>query len=385
LSPPSARRAYPVLAVLALAAVAVPAVPAAAQGRRHPPEEAVERYRVAYDHYKSGRYREAIVELEAALALDPESPTLVYNLARVHELLGELDEALRYYRLYEGRLPRGERREQARIRRAIERIEGALSTSPADPEALTEPDWPGPPLEEPPPRRVRGVADAAVWVTGWTGLALLAAGAVLGVLALDARIHIAKPRQRGPARLAIRPYPKELEKPIRLPDGATFLLRPIQPEDAPALRGMVEKWTDADDRRLRFFTSFKTLAPELCARLTQIDYEREMALVAVDPNRAFEESFCGVVRISADPDRERAEYALLVRSDMKGRGLGTTLMHEIIDYARSQGIGELFGSVLRENRTMLDLADRLGFERVRDTEDPEVVEVRLPLNRQEAA
>jgi len=187
LSPPSARRAYPVLAVLALAAVAVPAVPAAAQGRRHPPEEAVERYRVAYDHYKSGRYREAIVELEAALALDPESPTLVYNLARVHELLGELDEALRYYRLYEGRLPRGERREQARIRRAIERIEGALSTSPADPEALTEPDWPGPPLEEPPPRRVRGVADAAVWVTGWTGLALLATGAVLGVLALDAR------------------------------------------------------------------------------------------------------------------------------------------------------------------------------------------------------
>ena len=206
-----------------------------------------------------------------------------------------------------------------------------------------------------------------------------------GVLALDARIHVAEPHQRGAARLAIRPYPKELEKPIKVADGTTFLLRPIQPEDAPALRGMVEKWTEAEDRRLRFFTSFKTLAPELGARLTQIDYEREMALVAVDPERAFEESFCGVVRISADPDRERAEYALLVRSDMKGRGLGTTLMHEIIDYARSQGIGELFGSVLRENRTMLDLAERLGFERVRDTEDPEVVEVRLPLNRKEAA
>jgi len=206
-----------------------------------------------------------------------------------------------------------------------------------------------------------------------------------GVLALDARIHVAKPRQRGPARLAIRPYPKELEKPIRLPDGATFLLRPIQPEDAPALRGMVEKWTDADDRRLRFFTSFKTLAPELCARLTQIDYEREMALVAVDTERPFEEAFCGVVRISADPDRERAEYAVLVRSDMKGRGLGTALMNEIIEYARAQGIGELFGSVLRENRTMLDIAERLGFERRADTGDPEVVEVRLPLDRRNAA
>jgi acetyltransferase len=207
-----------------------------------------------------------------------------------------------------------------------------------------------------------------------------------GVLALDARIRVAEPPAPGAARLAIRPYPKELERTLELPDGSRFLLRPIRPEDAPALRLMVEERTTADDRRLRFFSVFKTLEPGLCARLTQIDYEREMALVAIDPAADFEHSFCAVVRIAADPDRERAEYAILVRSDLKGRGLGTALMTAIIDYARHQGIGELFGTVLRENRTMLELADALGFRREpADADDPEVVAVRLPLGREVAS
>jgi acetyltransferase len=201
-----------------------------------------------------------------------------------------------------------------------------------------------------------------------------------GILALDARIRVAEPARRGTDRFAIRPYPKELERTLALPDGRAFFVRPIRPEDAPAFRRMVEERTDPEDRRLRFFAAFRTLAPELCARLTQIDYEREMALVALDPGAAADDSFCGVARLSADPDRERAEFAILVRSDLKGRGLGTELMQALIDYARGQEIGELFGTVLRDNPTMLDLAERLGFEREDHPDDAEeVVEVRLPL------
>jgi len=95
-----------------------------------------------------------------------------------------------------------------------------------------------------------------------------------------------------------------------------------RPEDAPALREMVENRTTPEDRRLRFFATFRTLTPELCARLTQIDYDREMALVALEPDAPEGASFCGVVRLAADPDRESAEYAILVRSDLKGQGLG---------------------------------------------------------------
>jgi acetyltransferase len=200
-----------------------------------------------------------------------------------------------------------------------------------------------------------------------------------GVVALDARIRIAEPVRRGTDRFAIRPYPKELERTLALPNGREFLVRPIRPEDAPAFRRMVEERTDPEDRRLRFFTVFRTLAPELCARLTQIDYEREMVLVAIEPGTAEEDSFGGVVHLSADPDRERAEYAILVRSDLKGQGLGTALTQALIDYARAQGIGELFATVLHENRTMLDLAERLGFQREHHSDNAEVVEMRLPL------
>jgi acetyltransferase len=200
-----------------------------------------------------------------------------------------------------------------------------------------------------------------------------------GVLALDARIRVAAPRRRGTDRFAIRPYPQELERTIALADGRRLLLRPIRPEDAAALRRMVEERVTPEDRRLRFFMVFRTLAPELCVRLTQIDYEREMALVALEQDKPAEEAFCGVVRLAADPDRERAEYAVLVRSDLKGQGLGTALMQAIVDYARGQGIGELYGAVLRENHTMLDLARRLGFQAAPNPDDPEVVEMRLPL------
>jgi acetyltransferase len=200
-----------------------------------------------------------------------------------------------------------------------------------------------------------------------------------GVMALDARIRVAEPARRGTDRFAIRPYPKELERTLALPNGREFLVRPIRPEDAPAFRRLVEEQTDPEDRRLRFFAVFRTLAPELCARLTQIDYEREMVLVAIEPRAEGGDSFCGVVHLAADPDREGAEYAILVRSDLKGHGLGTALTQALIDYARGQGIGELLATVLPENRTMLDLAERLGFTREQQVEDADAVELRLRL------
>ncbi|HET6522315.1 MAG TPA: bifunctional acetate--CoA ligase family protein/GNAT family N-acetyltransferase [Geminicoccaceae bacterium] len=195
-----------------------------------------------------------------------------------------------------------------------------------------------------------------------------------GVLALDARVAVARPRLRGTRRLAIRPYPKELEKEIAIPDGCRFLLRPIRPEDAPRLHDMIQR-TDPEDIRLRFFAPLKALSPALCARLTQIDYDREMALVAVSLDEP-EPAYCGVVRLMADPDNQRAEYAVLLRSDLKGRGLGYLLMREILAHAERRGVREVFGEVLRENRNMLRLCEELGFRREPSPSDPDIVEVR---------
>ncbi|MBM3573268.1 MAG: GNAT family N-acetyltransferase, partial [Alphaproteobacteria bacterium] len=141
-----------------------------------------------------------------------------------------------------------------------------------------------------------------------------------GVIALDARIRMRTTEAAAVARLAIRPYPSELESRIILPDGAIYLLRPIRPEDAPALHHAFEKLT-AEDVRLRFFSPMRRLPHKLAARLTQIDYDREMALIAVqpdDPDTSAERiSVAAVVRIACDPDNIEGEFAIVVRSDLK--------------------------------------------------------------------
>jgi acetyltransferase len=195
-----------------------------------------------------------------------------------------------------------------------------------------------------------------------------------GVLALDARIKVGRPRLARTRRLAIRPYPKRLERRVAIRDGREFLVRPIRPEDEPALHEMFERQTP-EDIRLRFFAPIKRMSHQMAAKLTQIDYDREMALVAVVPDERGRDEIYGVVRITADPDNTKAEYAVMVRSDMKGLGLGMLLMTEIIDYARSHGIGEVFGEVLRENTTMLAMCQELGFTRRESRDEPGVVEV----------
>ena len=152
-------------------------------------------------------------------------------------------------------------------------------------------------------------------------------------------------------------------------------LRPIRPEDEPGLVDVVHR-SDPQDVRMRFLGSVKDFPHLMAARLSQIDYDREMAFVAQEDNG----DICGVVRIIADPDNDAAEYAIMVRSDFKGKGLGFQLMSEILAHARKRGLRQVFGDVMRENGPMLRLAEDLGFKATPGSEDPSVMRVVLNLD-----
>jgi acetyltransferase len=199
-----------------------------------------------------------------------------------------------------------------------------------------------------------------------------------GVIALDARIQVEKRDRSNTDRLAIRPYPTALEEEIPLGDGRTFFLRPIVPEDEPALQAAFAKLTP-EEIRLRFFVPIKTLSHVMAARFTQIDYDREMALILTDRGIPGKTDIYGVVRIIADPDNERAEYAIIVSHTVTGMGLGIVLMKRILDYARNRGIGEIYGDVLTENTTMLKLCSVFGFSQSHLPEEIGIVRVSLRL------
>ncbi|HVY65724.1 MAG TPA: bifunctional acetate--CoA ligase family protein/GNAT family N-acetyltransferase [Gammaproteobacteria bacterium] len=202
---------------------------------------------------------------------------------------------------------------------------------------------------------------------------LLASGA--GCVALDARLRLRAPSTpRAP--LSICPYPRSLEQGVTLADGRTFTLRPIRPEDEPALLRAFERLTE-DEIRARFFVPMKTLPHVTAARFTQIDYDREMAFVLAEHGAPGVADIHGVVRLVADPDNRSAEFAIIVERALSGLGLGGLLMRRLIDYARSRGIGGLTGDVLPDNAVMLALAASLGFKETRTTEN--VVRVSLSL------
>lgn len=178
-----------------------------------------------------------------------------------------------------------------------------------------------------------------------------------GIIALDARIVVRKPsgQERG-ARFAIKPYPVELETEV-LHGGERLRIRPIRPEDEGLLLAFGRHLTP-EDIRLRFFGPLRELSHEMAARLTQIDYDREMAFLLLDG-----EDLIGVGRLAADPGFEQAEFALVVASDRQRRGYGGLLLGHVLDYAKQRGIKQVIGHVLRENTKMLELAARLGFKR----------------------
>jgi acetyltransferase len=180
-----------------------------------------------------------------------------------------------------------------------------------------------------------------------------------GVMAIDARVRIEQAQTRGAARLAIRPYPKELEQWVEA-DGRRLLIRPIRPEDAAQLSAFFNR-IEPGDLRLRSFRQSNARPVSDVLRYTQIDYDREMALVAVAGDQASQSEILGEVRAGADPENIRAELAIVVRSDWKGKGLGKLLTDCIIRHWRSRGTRELFGLVDAGNEPMLRLARRLGF------------------------
>ncbi|CAN5401431.1 bifunctional acetate--CoA ligase family protein/GNAT family N-acetyltransferase [soil metagenome] len=177
-----------------------------------------------------------------------------------------------------------------------------------------------------------------------------------GVLALDARIVVRKPGagERRAARFAIKPYPVELE--IEIAHGDEKLrLRPIRPEDEALLQRFIRRLTP-EDIRLRFFGPLRELTHEMAARLTQIDYDREMAFLLIDGD-----DLLGVGRLAADPGFEQAEFALIVASDRQRKGYGELLLRHVLAYARARGVKCVMGHILRENRKMIELSKRLGF------------------------
>lgn len=199
-----------------------------------------------------------------------------------------------------------------------------------------------------------------------------------GVTVIGAGIRLTPEAQPDAHRLAIRPYPRELEECATLRNGRHILLRPIRPEDEPAHHKFFE-YLSPEDLRFRFFGVVRDLSHVEMAKLTQIDYEREMAFIATAPGQDGQPETLGVVRAATRPDNASAEFAVIVRSDQKGQGLGRLLLEKIIRYCRKRGTRELTGQALMENGGMQGLADKLGFSVVRNYDD-EVAEMRLPLN-----
>jgi acetyltransferase len=195
-----------------------------------------------------------------------------------------------------------------------------------------------------------------------------------GVLAADAwlRLRAAGDTSGG---LAISPYPANLVEHLTLRDGERLVVRPVRPEDAEQ-HGAFFARLSPQDIRYRFFTAMRELSAELTARLTQIDYDREMALIAA---REATGETVGVARLVSENEHE-GEFAVIVQADMKGRGVASHLMRRLIDWARGRGMGAIVGQVLADNAPMLAFVRRLGFTVKRMTGEPDVMEVRLALD-----
>ena len=201
-----------------------------------------------------------------------------------------------------------------------------------------------------------------------------------GVIALDARVRVSAARPGGAGHFAIRPYPEELVEDWTWKDQP-LTLRPIRPEDEPQHRAFLEK-LDPEDIRMRVFYSRRSIEHSELARLTQIDYAREMAFIATRALPDGGEETLGAVRVVIDPDNRDAEFGVIVRSDCKGGGLGRRLMRKMIGHLRGRGTLRMVGTVLRENAGMLELARTLGFQESDppgDTHDPSLRFIALDL------
>jgi acetyltransferase len=198
-----------------------------------------------------------------------------------------------------------------------------------------------------------------------------------GVIAVDARVAVAPltKEDRRRSRFAVKPYPREWQRRLTLRDGRNVLVRPIRPEDEPLVRSFFQG-VKGDDLRLRFFAPVKDFSHPFIARLTQIDYARAIAFVALDQTSG---QMLGAVHLHINVNLDAGEYAILVRSDLKGHGLGWALMQLMIEYAKAQKLERVTGQVLRENTTMLQMCEQLGFDIAPDSESADICTVTLSL------
>ena len=185
-------------------------------------------------------------------------------------------------------------------------------------------------------------------------------------VAVDARILVSPLAVPSSLHLVIGPYPEEDESHMVSVDGRRIFIRPVKPEDAPLFTALF-KTLSPTTIYYRFFGALKELNPEMLARFTQIDYDREIALVAIDEDS---ESDCmlGVARIIGDPDGKTGEFAVLVGDAWQGKGIGSNLLEKCLSIAEKQGFESVHGIVLHENRNMLALGKKLGFEIKRDAD-----------------
>jgi acetyltransferase len=202
-----------------------------------------------------------------------------------------------------------------------------------------------------------------------------------GAIAVDARVVVrATPPLREPyGHMAIHPYPAKLVTQWNASRGEVVTLRPIRPEDAAIEQAFVQGLSP-ESRHFRFMNTLRELTPQMLARFTQIDYDREMALIATLEEDGAEREI-GVVRYITNPDGESCEFALVVADEWQRRGLGRRMMTNLIDVARSRGLREMNGHVLAENSPMLALCEKLGFSSFESSEGPQVRRVSLALQR----
>ena len=239
-----------------------------------------------------------------------------------------------------------------------------------------------------PPANVPAVADALVRLSqiaiDFPEVATLTINPLFvdgeGVLAADAALTLHPVGETS--QLAVPPYPAELTRPFRTRSGLSLTVRPIRPEDAAAHAEAFGKLRP-EDIRWRFFSPMRELSPQMIARLTQIDYDREMAFVAMHRRPDGQEEIAGVARLIRDPGGllggSSGEFAVVVVPEMKGQGVAKHLMLRLFEWAREQGMAEVVGQVLADNAPMLAFVRALGFRVQRSPDDDEVYEARLKL------
>lgn len=179
--------------------------------------------------------------------------------------------------------------------------------------------------------------------------------------------------------MAALPYPKHLEVRTVLPELGPVVVRPVKPEDEPAYHETFALMTP-EDVRMRFFAPMKELPDDMAYDLTHIDYDREMAFVMV---RQPEGDIVGASRMIMTKD-ERAEFAVIVRSDLKSHGIGRYLMKRLVDYARTRAVRELYGDILSENVAMAEFMRELGFHLEPIPESEAIIRATLQLTPQAA-